>query len=123
RSASPFARRHSTESESGSRSAHCCSSRAGGEITSGGRVARGGAPRRRERALNIPVDDRERLVRSSAAVAMGTLLSRVTGLLRVAVLAYAVGRASLADTYKLAYSSPTFVSELLMGVVLTDPYI
>ena len=70
-------------------------------------------------ALNIPVDDRERLVRSSAAVAMGTLLSRVTGLLRVAVLAYAIGRASLADTYNLANSTPNIVYELLLGGVLS----
>jgi putative peptidoglycan lipid II flippase len=65
------------------------------------------------------VADRERLVRSSAAVATGTLLSRVTGLLRVAVLAYAVGRASLADTYNLANSTPNIVYELLLGGVLS----
>ena len=63
--------------------------------------------------------DRERLVRSSAAVAAGTLLSRVTGLLRVAVLAYAVGRASLADTYNLANSTPNIVYELILGGVLS----
>ena len=61
----------------------------------------------------------ERLVRSSAAVATGTLLSRVTGLLRVAVLAYAVGRATLADTYNLANSTPNIVYELLLGGVLS----
>lgn len=60
-----------------------------------------------------------RLVRSSAAVATGTLLSRVTGLLRVAVLAYAVGRAGLADTYNLANSTPNIVYELLLGGVLS----
>jgi putative peptidoglycan lipid II flippase len=61
----------------------------------------------------------DRLVRSSAAVATGTLLSRVTGLLRVAVLAYAVGRASLADSYNLANSTPNIVYELLLGGVLS----
>jgi putative peptidoglycan lipid II flippase len=61
----------------------------------------------------------DRLVRSSAAVATGTLLSRVTGLLRVGVLAYAVGRASLADTYNLANSTPNIVYELLLGGVLS----
>src|SRR5437764_15362109 len=66
-----------------------------------------------------PVTEQERLVRSSAAVAAGTLLSRVTGLLRVAVLAYAVGRASLADTYNLANSTPNIVYELLLGGVLS----
>lgn len=70
-------------------------------------------------AVNTSADDRDRLVRSSAAVAMGTLLSRVTGLLRIAVLAYAVGRASLADTYNLANSTPNIVYELLLGGVLS----
>jgi putative peptidoglycan lipid II flippase len=65
------------------------------------------------------VAERERLVKSSAAVAAGTLLSRVTGLLRVAVLAYAVGRASLADTYNLANSTPNIVYELILGGVLS----
>jgi putative peptidoglycan lipid II flippase len=73
--------------------------------------------------VSEPADTRvvagDRLVRSSAAVAMGTLLSRVTGLLRVAVLAYAVGRASLADTYNLANSTPNIVYELLLGGVLS----
>jgi putative peptidoglycan lipid II flippase len=60
-----------------------------------------------------------RLVRSSAAVAAGTLLSRVTGLLRIAVLAYAVGRATLADTYNVANSTPNIVYELILGGVLS----
>ena len=63
--------------------------------------------------------ERERLVRSSVAVATGTLLSRLTGLLRVAVLAYAVGRATLADTYNLANSTPNIVYELILGGVLS----
>lgn len=58
------------------------------------------------------------LVRSSAAVAVGTLLSRVTGLLRVVVLAAAIGKESLADTYNLANITPNIVYELLVGGVL-----
>jgi putative peptidoglycan lipid II flippase len=67
----------------------------------------------------LPTTEQERLVRSSAAVAAGTLLSRVTGLLRVAVLAYAIGRATLADTYNLANSTPNIVYELILGGVLS----
>jgi putative peptidoglycan lipid II flippase len=70
-------------------------------------------------APSANVAERERLVRSSVAVATGTLLSRLTGLLRVAVLAYAVGRASLADTYNLANSTPNIVYELILGGVLS----
>jgi putative peptidoglycan lipid II flippase len=63
--------------------------------------------------------DRDRLVRASAVVALGTLLSRLTGLLRVAALAYAIGRASLADTYNLANTTPNIVYELVIGGLLT----
>ena len=60
-----------------------------------------------------------RLVRSSSTVALGTLLSRVTGLVRVAVLAYAIGQATLADSYNLANTTPNIVYELLIGGVLS----
>lgn len=68
-----------------------------------------------------PVDTRtaDQMVRSSAAVALGTLMSRITGLLRVTVLAYAIGKGSLADTYNLANSTPNIVYELLLGGVLS----
>ena len=62
--------------------------------------------------------DRAGLARSSAAVAAGTLLSRLTGLLRVVVLAAAIGKASLSDTYNLANLTPNIVYELLVGGVL-----
>ncbi len=63
-------------------------------------------------------DGRAGLARSSAAVAAGTLLSRLTGLLRVVVLAAAIGKASLSDTYNLANLTPNIVYELLVGGVL-----
>jgi putative peptidoglycan lipid II flippase len=63
--------------------------------------------------------DRTALVRSSAAVATGTLLSRVTGLVRVGALAWAVGGGSLADTYNLANTTPNIVYELLLGGILS----
>jgi len=70
--------------------------------------------------VNASVEGRTRagLVRSSAAVAAGTLLSRITGLLRVVVLAAVVGKATLADTYNLANTTPNIVYELLVGGVL-----
>jgi putative peptidoglycan lipid II flippase len=68
--------------------------------------------------IDDPGRDRAGLVRSSAAVAAGTLLSRVTGLLRVIVLAAAIGKATLADTYNLANLTPNIVYELLVGGVL-----
>ncbi len=66
-----------------------------------------------------PGDERTGLARASAAVALGTLLSRVTGLVRVAVLAAVVGKLSLADTYNLANTTPNIVYELLLGGILS----
>lgn len=62
--------------------------------------------------------ERVHLVRSSIFVAGGTLLSRFTGLLRIVVLAAALGKASLSDTYNLANTTPNIVYELLVGGVL-----
>jgi putative peptidoglycan lipid II flippase len=59
------------------------------------------------------------LMRSSAVVAAGTSLSRITGLLRVFVLVYAVGQATTADTYNIANTTPNIVYELLLGGVLS----
>jgi putative peptidoglycan lipid II flippase len=63
--------------------------------------------------------DGSRIVRASAAVAAGTLLSRITGLARIGLLAYAIGRGTLSDTYGLANQTPNIVYELLLGGVLT----
>ena len=72
--------------------------------------------------MSAAVDDHDRnragLARSSVAVASGTLLSRVTGLLRVVVLAAAIGKSSFADTYNLANLTPNIIYELLVGGVL-----
>jgi len=58
------------------------------------------------------------LARSSAVIGAGTLLSRITGALRVVALA-ALGFARLTDTYNLANSTPNIVYELLLGGILT----
>ncbi|MET0627183.1 MAG: murein biosynthesis integral membrane protein MurJ [Acidimicrobiia bacterium] len=59
------------------------------------------------------------LLRSSAVVAVGTALSRVTGFLRIAAVAYALGVTALAGTYSYANETPNIVYELLLGGVLT----
>lgn len=59
------------------------------------------------------------LVRSSAVVGVGTALSRVTGLLRIVALLYALGQTRLADAYTVANTMPNLVFELLLGGVLT----
>jgi putative peptidoglycan lipid II flippase len=60
-----------------------------------------------------------RLLRSSAVVGLGTALSRLTGFLRVAAIAYAIGASELAGTYSYANETPNMLYELLLGGVLT----
>jgi putative peptidoglycan lipid II flippase len=67
-----------------------------------------------ERASTAP-----RVLRSSAPVAIGTALSRITGLARLAAMAYALGFTRLTDTYNLANTTPNIVYELLLGGVLS----
>ena len=59
------------------------------------------------------------LLRSNITVAIGTALSRVTGLLRVVVFAYVIGQTLLADRYKIANETPNIVYDLLLGGVLS----
>ncbi len=61
----------------------------------------------------------ERVVRSSVPVAVGTALSRLTGMARLAAMAYALGFDRLADSYNLANTTPHIVYELLLGGVLS----
>ncbi len=63
--------------------------------------------------------DTGRLLRSSAVVGVGTALSRVTGFVRVAAIAYALGVSTLAGVYSYANETPNIVFELLLGGVLT----
>ena len=59
------------------------------------------------------------LLKSNLTVAAGTALSRVTGLLRLSVLAGVVGGTALNDAYINANESPNIVYELLLGGVLS----
>src|SRR3954452_3610574 len=114
----PCAPQSSAVSQSHSRSPRSCSSRAGGQITSGGPVGHENSKSPRQTKQVTTTAGRTRLARSSAAVAAGTLSSRVTGLIRVGALAWAVGGGTLADVYNLANTAPNIVYELLVGGVL-----
>jgi putative peptidoglycan lipid II flippase len=65
------------------------------------------------------VSTTDRVVRSSVPVAVGTALSRLTGMVRLAAMAYALGFNRLADSYNLANTTPNIVYELLLGGVLS----
>jgi putative peptidoglycan lipid II flippase len=65
------------------------------------------------------------LVRSTALMATGTLLSRVTGLLRVTVLVatLGVGESRLADVYNVANTTPNIIYELVLGGILSSIFV
>lgn len=56
---------------------------------------------------------------ATLTMAVGTVLSRLTGFGRVAALAYALGFVRLTDAYNLANTTPNIVYELVLGGVLS----
>lgn len=61
-----------------------------------------------------------RVLRASAIMAAGTMVSRVTGFIRTAVLAAAIGTFALGDAYNVAYTIPFTLFDLLIGGVLSS---
>ncbi|MGC5009965.1 murein biosynthesis integral membrane protein MurJ [Streptosporangium sp. DT93] len=61
-----------------------------------------------------------RVLRASAIMAAGTMVSRVTGFVRTAVLAAAIGTFALGDAYNVAYTIPLVLFDLLIGGVLSS---
>jgi putative peptidoglycan lipid II flippase len=60
------------------------------------------------------------ILRAAGTMAVATLVSRVTGLVRTMVLAAALGVGLVADAYNTANTLPNIVYELLLGGVLTS---
>jgi putative peptidoglycan lipid II flippase len=61
------------------------------------------------------------LARNSAVMALGTIASRGTGVLRTIIIAAAVGSAGqLADAYNIPNAAPNAVYDLLLGGILTS---
>ena len=73
----------------------------------------------------VPADGDTGLIRSTAAMAVGTALSRLTGFVRVAAMAFALGVAEsrLADSYNVANNIPNIVYELILGGILTSIFV
>ncbi|WP_236666945.1 MULTISPECIES: murein biosynthesis integral membrane protein MurJ [unclassified Nonomuraea] len=61
-----------------------------------------------------------RMLKASAIMAAGTMVSRVTGFVRTMVLAYAIGTALLGDAYNAAYAIPYSILDLLLLGVLSS---
>jgi putative peptidoglycan lipid II flippase len=60
------------------------------------------------------------IVRTAGTMAVATLISRITGLIRTMVLAAALGVGLVNDAYNTANTLPNIVYELLLGGVLTS---
>ena len=61
-----------------------------------------------------------RVLRASAIMAAGTMVSRVTGFVRTAVLAAAIGTCALGDAYNVAYTIPLILFDFLIGGILSS---
>ena len=70
--------------------------------------------------VDEPTGGGRSLLSASATPAIGTMLSRVSGLMRVAALTAALGLTNLADVYNLANTAPNILYELVIGGVLSS---
>ncbi|WP_235994674.1 murein biosynthesis integral membrane protein MurJ [Nonomuraea montanisoli] len=61
-----------------------------------------------------------RMLRASAVMAAGTMVSRVTGFIRTMALATAIGTAAMGDAYNAAYAIPYSILDLLLLGVLSS---
>jgi putative peptidoglycan lipid II flippase len=74
-------------------------------------------------AVEAPPEDSPRaFVRNTAVMSVGTALSRLTGFLRLAAMAFALGitETRLADAYNVANVTPNIIYELALGGILTS---
>ncbi|MGQ4382124.1 murein biosynthesis integral membrane protein MurJ [Streptomyces sp. SAS_270] len=63
------------------------------------------------------------LLKSSAVMAAGTLVSRLTGFVRSALIASALGLGFLADSFQVAYQLPTMIYILTVGGGLNSVFV
>lgn len=65
----------------------------------------------------------ENLIRSSAVMAVGTLISRVTGFIRNLVIVALLGTTLLGDTYNVGNTMPNIIYNLIIGGALTAVFL
>lgn len=72
-----------------------------------------------------PEDSASGLVRSTAVMSVGTTLSRLTGFLRLAAMAYAIGitETYVSDAYNIANITPNIIYELALGGILSSVFV
>lgn len=73
--------------------------------------------------LSIERSRQRQLGRATALSAGGTIVSRVSGLLRLVVIAYTLGSSSLADAFNLSNNTPNMIHDLVLGGVLAATFV
>jgi putative peptidoglycan lipid II flippase len=86
----------------------------------GGPPGGGGPPPGRQRRPGPAPGQRRNLMKSSAGMAVGTLVSRGTGFVRTLVLAIALGVSGVGNAYNTANNLPNTVYYLMLGGVFTS---
>ncbi len=82
----------------------------------GGAAAVEGAP-------TAPLGATRRLGGATAGMAVGTTLSRLTGLIRVVAMAAALSGGGFADAYNLANTTPNIITDIVIGGVLSATFV
>ncbi|HUY66661.1 MAG TPA: murein biosynthesis integral membrane protein MurJ [Acidimicrobiales bacterium] len=65
----------------------------------------------------------KRLVGATVGMAVGTTLSRITGVGRIVAMAAALGTGGFADAYNLANTTPNIVTDIVIGGVLSATFV
>jgi putative peptidoglycan lipid II flippase len=86
-------------------------------------VEEGAAATSGERTPTPPRGATRRLGGATAAMALGTTLSRLTGVGRVVALTAAVSGGGFADAYNLANTTPNIITDIVIGGVLAATFV
>jgi putative peptidoglycan lipid II flippase len=78
---------------------------------------------RADRAPTPPRGATTRLAGATVGMAVGTTLSRLTGLARVVAMAAALSGGGFADAYNLANTTPNIITDIVIGGVLAATFV
>ncbi len=71
----------------------------------------------------IPTPGSGRLARATVGMAIGTTISRITGVGRVVALTAALSGGGFADAYNLANTTPNIITDIVIGGVLSATFV
>ncbi len=71
----------------------------------------------------MPGGGRRKLAGATLGMAIGTTLSRITGVARVIAQTTALGGAGFADGYNLANTTPNIITDIVIGGVLSATFV